>query len=76
MENNATANNPFDSANLSNHSIANVGDRSIDSLKDRSEYFNALETSNRMIEIYNSDLDGPTTDLSRGIIPCLNLKTR
>ena len=75
IENNATTNNPLNSTNLSNHLIANVGDRSIDSLKDRSEYFNALETSNRMIEIYNSDLDESTTDLHQGNNSLLNLKT-
>jgi hypothetical protein len=51
-----------------------VGDRSIDSLKDRSEYFNALETSKRMTEIYNGDLDESATDSSQGNNSLSNLK--
>ena len=74
MENNTTTNNSSNSANLSNPFIANVGDRSIDSLKDRSEYFNALETSNRMTEIYNSDLDESPTDLSQENNSLFNVK--
>jgi hypothetical protein len=74
IENNATTNNPLGSANPSNPFIANVGDRSIDSLKNRSEYFNALETSHRMTEIYNSDLDESATDSSQGDNSLSNLK--
>jgi hypothetical protein len=74
MENNTTTNSSLGSANLSNHFIASVGDRSTDSLKDKSEYFNALETSNRMIEIYNSDLDESTADLSQGNNSLSNLE--
>lgn len=74
MENNTTTNISLDSANLSSPFIANVGDRSIDSLIDRSEYFNALETSIRMTEIYNSDLDESTTDLSQANNSLSNLE--
>ncbi|MDQ4074433.1 MAG: hypothetical protein M3162_09050, partial [Thermoproteota archaeon] len=47
----------------SSHSFADLGDNTLDSLKDKSHYYNALETSKRMIEIYEKDLDSADTSL-------------
>jgi hypothetical protein len=54
--------------NPTNHSshdilnVSNVGNHSAD-LKDKSHYYDALETSKRMIEIYESDLDSADTSV-------------
>ena len=41
----------------SNHNSLGLGNQSVNLLKDRSQYNNALETSIRMIEIYERDLE-------------------
>lgn len=51
--------------NHSSHDIlnaGNVGNHSAD-LKDKSHYYDALETSKRMIEIYENDLDSADTSV-------------
>lgn len=48
----------------SNHDSLGLGNQSVKLLKDRSQYNNALETSIRMIEIYEKDLE--STDITLG----------
>ncbi|MBA3750819.1 MAG: hypothetical protein H0X03_08040, partial [Nitrosopumilus sp.] len=75
IENNTNTNN--NALNPSNHyNLVNmdVGNNSIDSLNDKSEYYNALEISDRMIEIYNKDLNESLSDSSQKNTSLSNLK--
>jgi len=49
--------NVVDTGNHSNHDTSELGNLSVKLLKDKSQYDNALETSIRMIEIYEKELE-------------------
>ncbi len=67
--NNATLSN-----NHSNQSTGNLRNISDNSLIDRADYYNAREISNRMVEIYNSDLDDSISDNTNSSLSRINLE--
>ena len=67
--NNATLSN-----NHSNQSTGNLRNSSNNSLIDRADYYNAREISNRMVEIYNSDLDDSNSDKTNSSLSHINLE--
>lgn len=52
----------------------NLGNISDNSLIDRADYFNAQEISNRMVEIYHSDLDDSISDKTNSSLSRINLE--
>jgi hypothetical protein len=53
----------IDTSNHSSHDSSDLGNKPVELLKDKSQYNNALETSIRMIEIYEKDLESADTKL-------------
>lgn len=51
----------IDTSNHSSHNSSNLENQSVDLLKDKYQYNNALETSKRMIEIYEEELESRDT---------------
>ncbi|MDN5847873.1 MAG: hypothetical protein L0H53_16560 [Candidatus Nitrosocosmicus sp.] len=61
-----------DTSNHSSHDSPDLGNQSVDLLKDKYQYNNALETSKRMIEIYEEELESrDTTFQDNNDIPLL-----
>ncbi|MDQ3084348.1 MAG: hypothetical protein M3Q77_05975 [Thermoproteota archaeon] len=60
--------------NHSNPYHDNLRNSSDNSLIDRADYYNAREISNRMVEIYNSDLDNSISDKTNSSISRINLE--
>ncbi len=67
--NNATLSN-----NHSNQSTGNLRNSSDNLLIDRADYYNSREISNRMVEIYNSDLDDSISDKTNSSLSRINLE--
>ena len=62
----------IDTGNHSSHDSSGLGNQPIELLKDKSQYNNALETSLRMIEIYEKELESKdTTFVDNNTVPFL-----